>query len=103
MKLKHKIMLILAKSKEKRKARKYREEEIKELIGKMAGNGERDDDCYTLVFDTELEAIRAMAVICYDMLINCDFPKKDMGKYFLHTYPMTKEEKKRWKRNRKCT
>lgn len=103
MKLKHKIMLILAKCKEKRKMRKHREEEIKELIGQMARNGRRDDDCYVLVFETEREAFRSMAVICTDMLINCDIPKKDMGKYLLRTYPMTKEEKKIWKRDRKCT
>lgn len=56
MKLKHKIMLILAKSKEKRKMRKHREEEIKELIGQMARNSWSDDDRYILVFETEREA-----------------------------------------------
>lgn len=102
MKLKHKIMLILAKSKEKRKMRKHREEEIKELIGQMARNSWSDDDRYILVFETEREAFRAMSIINIDMLIKCDFPKKDMGKYLLKTYPMTKEEKKIWKRDREC-
>lgn len=100
MKLKHKIMLILARIEQKHEDRMFRKNRLKGIIKKMAylsmGN-----DCHILVYDTEREAFEAYAVIQKEMLIDCRLPEKSMGKYVLHTFPMTKENKKLWKRELK--